>query len=114
MNFLRYSTHFTSFSNLQILLEIQFCTDAPGNKWGLAMRPLAVGAAWLRPMPANRGAPGRGGRGIRLCAHLGPGGGQSLGGGVTNMGARREQMAAAAAGGAAGARAHVQDKVPRG
>jgi hypothetical protein len=37
-----------------------------------------------------------------------------LGGGVTGMGARRGQVAAAAAGGAAGERAHVQGKVPRG
>jgi hypothetical protein len=37
-----------------------------------------------------------------------------LGGGVAGRGARWRQMAAAVAGGAAGARAHVQDKVPCG
>jgi hypothetical protein len=37
MNLLRFSTDFTRFSNLQILLEIQFCAKAPGKNWGLAM-----------------------------------------------------------------------------
>jgi hypothetical protein len=36
------------------------CTTHPG-KWALAMRPLAIGAARLRPIPANRrrSRPGR-------------------------------------------------------
>jgi hypothetical protein len=60
------------------------------------------------------GAPGRGGGGTRLRAHLGPCGGRSLGGGVADVGARWGQVAAAVAGGVAGERAHVQDKVPCG
>jgi hypothetical protein len=56
------------------------------------------------------GAPGRGGRGIRLRAHLGPGGGRSFGGGVAGVGERRGQMVAAVAGAAAGVMVHIQDK----
>jgi hypothetical protein len=39
LNFLRFYMDFTRFSNLQLLLEIQFCAEAPAKKWGLAMWP---------------------------------------------------------------------------
>jgi hypothetical protein len=46
--------NFAIFSNLQILLEIHFCAEALGKNWGQAIGSLAIGAARIRPMPANR------------------------------------------------------------
>jgi hypothetical protein len=71
MNFLQLSRDFTSFSKMAILLKFHFCNDVPrtfqslidtpldctthpGKKWALAMRPSAIGAARLRPIPVNR------------------------------------------------------------
>jgi hypothetical protein len=56
--------HFTSFSNLQILLEIQFCAEAPGKKWGLAMWPSGMAAG------GSGCGVGRGRWGEGLVSHL--------------------------------------------
>jgi hypothetical protein len=53
-NFLRFCREFTRFSNILLLLEIRFCAEAPGKKWGLAIGSLGVRAARPARIPANR------------------------------------------------------------
>jgi hypothetical protein len=42
---------FTRFSHLQLLLEIQFCVEAPGKKWGLSMWPSGMAASGSSQIP---------------------------------------------------------------
>jgi hypothetical protein len=77
--FLWFSRNFTSFCQLCLLLKNQsydqtlrtfqslthiplYCAKLPGKTWGLAMPPLAVGAARLRPIPVSRRRSRRGKR----------------------------------------------------
>jgi hypothetical protein len=56
-------------------------TKLPGKTWGLAMPPLAVGAARLRPIPASRRRSRPASGWARLGAHLGRRGGRGSRGG---------------------------------